>query len=192
LLHIKQSNSLLFTAGATRPDGNAFDHPDTWELPLDNVSIGWGKRMDIPYEANHVSHVTALYEGKQRHYVAGGQLQQDEYNRNQADHFEWDSTNKQWIRRASLPVARGHATASTVPYGCGYMVAGGAINGGIQTSDISYYSIDTDTWTSIGNLVHELNSPVCDIVHLGQNNDWLYCQTGPICCDFSWRIRITL
>ena len=87
--------------------------------------------------------------------------------------------------------ARGHTSSSTVGYGCGFLLAGGALNGHLKTPDISYYGIDTNSWTSIGNLTRDdVNTPVCDIARFPGDNDWLYCITGPISLDFAWRIRI--
>ena len=55
-----------------------------------------------------------------------------------------------------MPSGRGHATASTRPIGCGFIVAGGSVNGVTtkknRTTDILYYDIPSDMWTSIGHL----------------------------------------
>jgi hypothetical protein len=194
LLHIQATNSLLYATGSTRR-GSTVDYQDVYELFLDNLSAGWIERQDIPYKANHVSHVTAIYQGKQRHYIAGGQIQQKESDGNQRDNYEWDGTNKVWIKRADMKLARGHASSSTVGYGCGYLMIGGAINTGSKTSDISYYAIDTNTWMKIGDLPKAINTPICDIVHLGTNgniDDWLYCQTGAVSGEFSYKRRLSL
>jgi N-acetylneuraminic acid mutarotase len=189
---MNSTNSLLFTTGAIRPNGRATDQNTTWELDLSNTMNGWVRRADIPYTGNHVSHVTATYEGKKRHYILGGQKGSNEPYGNKADNFEWDNMNKIWIRRANMTIPRGHASSSTVPYGCGFIMAGGAINNDTQTSDVSYYGIDTDTWISIGNLTQPINTPVCDIARFSPGLDYLYCQSGGISSKFSWRIRISL
>ena len=189
---MKSSNSILYASGATRNVWEVTDHNNTWELYLDNLAAGWQTRPDTLYQGNHISHVSVWYEGKQRHYMAGGQVRSNEANGNLDDHVEWDNVNKQWIRRASMNIRRGHASTSTAPYGCGYLIAGGAIQGSNKTTDISYYSIKTDTWTSIGNLPSPINNPVCTIVRLGPNNDWYYCQTGFIGKTFPWRVPISL
>ena len=36
----------------------------------------------------------------------------------------------QWIKRADMPITRGHASSSTNKYGCGFIIAGGTKNGG--------------------------------------------------------------
>ena len=190
LNHIKETNSLVYSAGATRT-GKTIDFQTTFELDLDNLSAGWTKRQDIPYKANHISHVTAYYQGKPHYYWAGGQIQQSESNGNQDDLFEWDQATKTWIRRADMPLSRGHATASTVAYGCGFIMAGGAINTGSKTDDISYYGIDTNKWTKIGKLPEEINTPVCGIVRNVTGSDWIYCQTGKVGGEFSWKVRIS-
>jgi hypothetical protein len=192
LFYMKSSNSLLFSLGAIRPAGNAFDQRNTWELSLDNLGAGWQDRQDIPYEGNHVSHVTANYEGKQRHFMLGGQERSSEGDGNLDDNFEWDNINKTWIRQTSMPFARGHASSSTIPYGCGFIIIAGAVNGGTQTKDISYFGLDTNSWSRVGDLVEKINTPVCDIVRFGPGDDWIYCNTGSIAFKWAWRCRITL
>jgi hypothetical protein len=190
--HIKETNSLLYAAGATRR-GITIDQNTTWELFLDNLSAGWVTRAPTLYRGNHISHVTVFYNGRYRYYIAGGQLQQRESSSNQPDLLEWDQANMAWIRRANMTLPRGHASSSTLPYGCGFMMMGGAINTGTTTSDISYYAIDTDTWTKIGDLPRSLNTPVCDIVRNLNGSDWVYCNTGPVSTNnFNTRRRISL
>jgi Kelch motif len=191
LWYMNYTNSLQYTTGATRPNGTATDHNTTWELSLNNMTKGWMRRADLPYRGNHVSHVTVHYNGTYRHFVAGGQERQNENYANRPDHYEYDNMKKTWIQRASMPYGRGHASASTFAYGCGYIMAGGAINNKSHTADISYYGIDTNTWTSIGNLTMALNTPVCDIVRFANGTDYIYCQTGPISAEFSWRRQIS-
>lgn len=89
-----------------------------------------------------------------------------------------------------MPMARGHASSSTLAYGCGFIIIGGALNGGVMTADISYYDIDTDTWTKIGDLPKEKNTPVC-VIYPDWNggDDWLHCESPK---TFSARIQITL
>jgi N-acetylneuraminic acid mutarotase len=191
LNHIKETNSLVYAAGATRST-QTIDSNRTFELDLDNLDAGWTRLQDIPYKANHVSFVTAYYQGKPRYYWAGGQLTWNEANGNQDDLVELDQATKTWIRRADMTLARGHASTSTVAYGCGFIMAGGAINGGTKTADISYYGIDTNSWTSIGKLPSAINTPACDIVRNVAGSDWIYCQTGNVGGKFSWRIKISL
>jgi N-acetylneuraminic acid mutarotase len=193
MILVNNTKTLMYATGATRVDGAAYDHRDVWGLNLNNLTSGWKKFPDIPYEGNHVSHVTASFKGQQRHFIMGGQLKQNEKFTNQAHNFEWNSTSMSWTRRASLPVGRGHASSSTFPYGCGLIIAGGAINNNTKTKDVSFYSIETDSWTKIGDLVIEMNTPVCDIVRFSSNStDYIYCQTGGISTKFSWRIQISL
>jgi N-acetylneuraminic acid mutarotase len=192
LNHIKETNSIIYSAGATRRNGKTIDYNTTYELYLDNPAGGWIRRADIPYKGNHASHVTAYYQGKPRYYWAGGQLQQNESLGNQNDLVEWDQDTKTWIRRAYMPLPRGHASSSTVAYGCGFLMIGGAINTGTKTPDISYYGVDSDTWTKIGDLTQKMNTPVCDIIRNLNNSDWVYCQSGPVNSTFNWRRRISV
>jgi hypothetical protein len=106
------------------------------------------------------------------------------------------SGQQSWIRRKNMTFARGHASASTIAYGCGFLMIGGAINSGVsgteQTAIISYYGIDTDTWTDIGVLPKKINTPVCVIVPNVAGSDWVYCQTGSVSGSFSWKRKISL
>ena len=190
--HIKETNSLVFATGATRSGWHTVDYNTTFELQLDNLAAGWSLRQDIPYKGNHVSHVAAYYQGQPRYYWLGGQLTGNEGNGNQKDLVEWDQATKTWIRRADMNLARGHASTSTVAYGCGFIMAGGAINGDTQTADISYYGIDTNSWTSIGQLPNSITTPACDIVRNVTGSDWIYCQTGFVWGFFNKKIRISL
>jgi hypothetical protein len=191
LLHFKTTNSLVFTSGATRSDPSniwkSTDHTDSWELVLNNTAGGWMARSPIPYKANHVSYASVPYHrGSQKHFVLGGQAAENEGTGNVADLFEYDSSNKRWIRRTNIPFPRGHSSSSTIPIpGCGFIVAGGAINGAYpkghyQTTDISYYDILSNTWTKVGDLPTKVNTPVCDIAQLSNGNNYLYCQTGKV------------
>jgi hypothetical protein len=147
---------------------------------------------NIIYKANHISHVTCTYQGKKRYYYLGGQKVQSEANGNLNDLVEWDQITKSWIRRMNMTLARGHASASTIAYGCGFIMMAGAINSGnsslLRTDIISYYGIDTDTWTDIGKLPSKLTTPVCDMAYNVFGSDWIHCQTG----TFSWKRKISL
>jgi hypothetical protein len=189
LFHLLERNSILYATGAIRHGGTWLDYTTAWELKLDNLGAGWSRVQDIPYAANHISHVTALYNGKRRYFMSGGQEEWDEENRNVKTNVEFDVDTMTWIKRADMPFGRGHTSSSTVAYGCGFLIMGGAINGHARTADISYYGIDTDSWTSIGNLQMEVNTPICDIAYLN-DGDWIYCATGPISLRWNWRIKI--
>jgi N-acetylneuraminic acid mutarotase len=191
---IVETNSLVYATGATRPP--TVDHNTTWELFLNNITAGWFRRADIPYQGNHISHVTVNYQGRSRYYYLGGQKDSKEAQGNLNDLFEWDQGNKSWIRRMNLPFPRGHTSASTVAYGCGFLSMGGAINSAtsstVQTANITYYGVDTDSWSLIGNLPKEINTPVCVIVRNVSASDWIYCQTGNVGGSFPWKRRISL
>lgn len=189
---IFETNSLVYATGASRKGRLAADHNTTFELSLTNLTAGWSVRSSIPYKANHVSHVTAYYKGKPHYFVGGGQIEEKELDGNQADLVEWDVASSRWIRRSNMDLPRGHASSSTIAYGCGFLIIGGAVNGGSKTSDISYYAIDTNSWIKIGDLPAKINSPVCDIVSNLLGSDWVYCQSGYYWGSFSWRRRITL
>jgi hypothetical protein len=59
---------------------------------------------------------------------------------------------------------RGHTSSSTIAYGCGFITAGGSIDGGwISTGEVSYYDVEEDTWTILGALPFGLITHVSDI-----------------------------
>jgi N-acetylneuraminic acid mutarotase len=191
LNHIKETNSLVYSIGATRR-GNTVDQVTTWEMDLDDLNAGWTQRADCLYKGNHVSHVTAYYKGKPHYFWAGGQLEQQESSGNVDDLVEWDQATKTWIRRADMTLARGHASSSTIEYGCGFLMMGGAINTGTKTTDISFFNIETGQWTKVGDLKNKINTPVCDIVRNLNGSDWIYCQTGSVSGKYNYKSRITL
>lgn len=193
MFYNEATNTLIFTAGASRP-GNTLvtiDHDDTLTISLSNVAEGWKRSGVSPFMANHIGKVTVkAYDGKQRHYMLGGQHKEDEGNGNTNLVYELDGTTLQWTQRKNMTFARGHFSESAVPYkDCGFFIAGGAINTGgggrLQTSDISYYDIRTDTWTFVGNLTRKINTPVCTIF-----DGYFYCQSGLPGGYFSKRVKI--
>lgn len=202
LFHVNASNSLVFATGATRSDPTdiwkSIDHSDVWELFLNNTAVGWISRKATPYRANHVSYASIPYQGKQKHFVLGGQKTSDEGSGNVADMIEWDPLNRSWTRRANMLFARGHASSSTIPIpGCGMLIAGGAVNAVPpqryrQTNDISYYDIATNNWTKVGTLPMHVNTPVCDIARLLNGTTFLYCHTGKVDRPVSFRRQISL
>jgi hypothetical protein len=177
IIYDKTTNALFYVGGANRPKPRVLFSIDTnkvWKYSLSNPALGWVESTPIPYFGNHISYVTARDDrGAQRHYFLGGQIGENEVFGNLADVFEFNAVEERWIRQASMPFGRSHSTASTRPIGCGFIVAGGAINDvnvpgkRISTSDISYYDIPTNTWTSIGNLSWSMVTPLVDIDKTG-------------------------
>lgn len=183
------SNTLLYGTGASRPNPitpmYTLDHSDVWELNLNDVSSGWQIKPIIPYKGNHIGSVTVQYKGMDRHYFVGGQLGEQEKSKNLNTMYEWIRSNTTWSKRTSLPIPRGHFSSSIIPYKeCGFIIVGGRTNE-YQFSEITYYDIELNNWTKIGDLPYKLNTPVCDII-----NNMLYCQTGSIEQEFSWRRQI--
>ena len=192
LVYDPDRNALFFTAGAERPvagNANAVDYKDTWMYSFSNPGAGWVKKLDLPFLSNHMSFVTAKDQtGKNRHYFLAGQVGENEWSGNVKSNYEWDAVNETWIKRKDLPVARGHAASSTRAIGCGFIIAGGAVNGG-KTKDVTYYDIPSDSWTKIGDLPNFVNTPVCDIDFAG---GYFYCESGYVNGSFSYRIKITV
>lgn len=191
IIYIKEYNSLLFATGATRSDPidiwHSTNYNDELEIYLNNTSIGWINKTNIPYSGNHVSYTSVLYNGKYRHYVVGGQMNENEQNGNQVEMYEYMIIVIYQIRikRANMPFGRGHAFSSTRAYGCGFIID-------TQTSDIHYYNIQNNNWYTIENLPKLINTPVCDIVYIRNDGDYLFCQTGDPGKEFLFYRKITL
>jgi hypothetical protein len=152
-------NALYFAGGGQRLKAGSIHPVDSdraFKYSLQNPSAGWVEIARIPYKANHLSSVTQTYLGNERHYFVGGQLGEYETNQNLPDVYEFIASNETWVSRTFMPFARGHVTASTRPIGCGFIVAGGSVNSITnkknRTTNILYYDIPSDTWTSIGDL----------------------------------------
>jgi len=141
---IHEANSLVYAGGATRSGRDVNDKTDAWILNLGNLNAGWSATTNIPFASNHLSAVTAKDgSGAWRTYFMGGQVKDQEgssennylyefvYNPNGAD---------QWVKRADMPITRGHASSSTRPYGCGFIIAGGTTNGGGQVCYVFHCS----------------------------------------------------
>jgi Galactose oxidase, central domain len=176
MIYDEASNALFYSGGAQRPNlgsNVAIDQDNTWKFCFDDPSSGWVASTPIPYKANHQSHLTVNFQGGQRHFFAGGQMAQNEAGGNVADVFEFVPSSETWIRRKSMPYGRGHTSTSTRAYGCGFLIAGGAINGKslTRTSDIHYYHIPSNTWTLIASLPVKKATPK---VFMDEENDYLY------------------
>jgi hypothetical protein len=191
MVHDAASNSLIYAGGAIREilgSANATDEADAWRISLDDTGAaatgsGWTPIADFPYLGNHISSVSGTDElGNQRHYFLGGQRSEEECCSNIKSMYEYTVSTNAWAQRADMPFGRGHAATSTVPYGCGFLIVGGAINSSSSgartlqsTNDISYYHIPTDAWSTLGTAPAYFKTPVC---HVGPFDDHLYCTTG--------------
>lgn len=161
-------NALFYAGGRqsynfTNP--GTLDVTNTWKYSFSSPSVGWMASTPIPYEANHQSAVTHTDAfGNQRHFYAGGQERLFECCRNRNETYEFMPQTETWVKRASMPLARGHATTSTRAIGCGFIMAGGSVNslGDTlnRTSDMSYYDIPSDHWTKIGEVPFAGATPV--------------------------------
>jgi hypothetical protein len=177
MIYDAQTRALYYVGGALRPNPDVFFSNDTnrvWKYSLTNTTLGWVASTPIPYLANHMSYVTARdASNRLRHYFLGGQVGDGQRLKNMADVFEFKPRSATWFRRSSMPFGRGHASASTRAIGCGFIIAGGAINAfnltsGIRlTMDVSYYDIPTNTWTFIGNVSRAIVTPVVVIDRIG-------------------------
>ena len=191
MVYDTKRKSLFFVSGARRPKaGNSFavDYNTTWMYSFANPSAGWVPKDPIPYSANHMSSVTGIDDtGKERHFFLGGQTSNNECCGNHKENYEFDAENEKWIKRADMLVTRGHASSSTRPISCGFIIAAGTTNESGKTSDVSYYNIATDTWTSIGNIPNAINTPICDL-----RGGYMYCESGYVNGPFSYRRQITV
>lgn len=177
MVYDAHSNTIYYIGGAQRPilgRRHALDMFNTWKISLDNITAGWRNSTPIPYGANHQSYVTVNYlQREERHYVLGGQKGENEANGNVADVFEFHSNIETWSRKTDMLFPRGHATVSTRPIGeCGFIIAGGAINGAqlTRTNEIHYYHIPNNTWILMGTLPQAIATPP---VFVGQD-DYMY------------------
>lgn len=170
-------NSLLFSAGATRPRPGisiAYDHADSWLYNLSDPLSGWVNRTEIPFYGNHVGFVTARDEfNRERHFFVGGQQGEEEHTGNTRENYEWIASNDTWAARRSMPLSRGHAASATKAIACGFMVIGGTTNEHGMTKDISFYDIPSNSWTTTGSLPSAVNTAVCEY-----GGGYLYCETG--------------
>jgi Kelch motif len=173
MIYDRLRNALYYTGGAQRFTlGSivATDVNNTYRYSFAAPGAGWIATSPLPYKANHLSYVTHTDAyGRQRHFFLGGQEAQFECCRNVDRVYEFIAASGTWIKRATMPLARGHASASTRPLGCGFIIAGGSINAvngstvRVKTSDVSYYDLPTDSWMSIGSLPFKGATPLVDI-----------------------------
>lgn len=181
MVYHEDYNVLVFAGGAVRPTvGSAFavDYNDAWMLSPSALEYGWVPQSAIPHFGNHLSYVSTTSDGMNfRHFFMGGQDGENEKLGNLDTLVEYLPLSDEWVVRANMPQARGHASSSTVAFGCGFLIAGGAVDGTAsskaRTADISYYNPILDQWSSIGALRSQLKTPVC-----GVHGEYLYCSTG--------------
>jgi hypothetical protein len=171
MIYDTAQNTLYYVGGGQRlvvGNPHPVDLNNTWKYSMDKPQSGWVASTPVPYKANHLSAVTHQNsKGQERHFFLGGQKSESEITGNLADTFEFVASKEKWIRRASMPIARSHATASTRPVRCGFIVAGGSFNSITRrknrTSDVSYYNIHTNRWTSIGDIPVAMATPMVAI-----------------------------
>lgn len=172
-----QGNYLLFSGGAIRPKVGSVDTDDygtTWTLNLGQSGANWVQKATLPFAANHIGFTSGKDSNNVwHHYFMGGQVGENEQSGNNKNLYEWIPSSQQWVKKADMPVARGHASSSTRAYGCGFVTMAGSTNSG-KTSDISYYNIDTNSWSKVGDMASKPNTPVCTISSL-PDGDWIYC-----------------
>jgi Galactose oxidase, central domain len=182
-------NSIYYATGADIHAPNpprAVDWSTMWELSITNPSAGWIQKNPTPYAAGHVGFTSVKYQGIDRHYLMGGQQSHNTETGQFGHLFEYNSVSDTWTQKRSMLRNTTHIQSSVLPYKtCGLLVVGGKYSNTHTTNDIVYYDIGTNTWTKIGGIPSTVSSTVCDLI-----NDILYCQSGCIGCDFSWRIRV--
>lgn len=113
---------------------------------------------------------------------------EDEYSGNYNNFVEYDRITGTWSSLRTMPLERGHASSSTIPYACGFLIMGGSTNTG-KTTDISYYDIPTDVWVKVGDMNKKVNTPACVIYpDPSSMNDLLHCESP---FGYSASIQIT-
>jgi len=209
LFYNPDRNSLIYFAGYGYL--NQMDTRETTELTnvtelrLDFLSDGWIDRGNLPIGSSHFGFTTVKYhkDNKNKYFIMGGQRKGERKNPMQdivnprytgkaQKHkflnrlYEYDGETNLWIPRALMPRSRGSIGSSTIPYqSCGFITAGGEGSFKRILTDVSYYSIDTNSWTSLGNVPFARKSPVCSIA-----NGYMYCQIGAPRGASFWRRRI--
>ena len=172
MIYDSGSRTLFYAGGSKRPilgESFSFDVNTVWKYTFASGLRNWVASTPIPLQSNHMSSVTHRdsITKKERHFFLGGQMGENEYTGNLPDMYEFIVSSETWVRRAPMPMGRGHAMASTRSFGCGFIISSGSVNTATRvlnrTADISYYDIPTDRWTSIGSLVYGMVTPVIDI-----------------------------
>jgi hypothetical protein len=172
MIYDSETRTIFYVSGSKRPkvgDRFSVDVNTVWKYTFAPGEKKWVASTPIPFKSNHMSSVTHLdtVTNKERHFFLGGQIGENEHTGNLPDMYELIVSSETWVRRASMPMGRGHAMASTRSIGCGFIIASGSVNTVTaiknRTADISYYDIPTNRWTSIGNLVYGMVTPIIDI-----------------------------
>jgi gamma-glutamylcyclotransferase (GGCT)/AIG2-like uncharacterized protein YtfP len=132
LVYRRSSNSLLFATGAVRTGQDSVDYANAWTLDLASSSTSaaaaWTPVADSLLVGNHIASVTGVDgDGVEHYYILGGQKGENEETGNVDIVTEYMTGT--WTNRAPMTMKRGHANAATIPYRCGLIIAGGAING---------------------------------------------------------------
>ena len=176
MIYDSATATIFYASGSKRPilgDRFSYDINTVWKYTFAPGKNKWVASTPIPFQSNHMSSVTHrdTVTKKERHFFLGGQIGENERTGNVADMFEFIVSSETWVRRASMPMGRGHAMASTRPIGCGFIIASGSVNTVTQvknrTADLSYYDIPTNRWTSIGSLVYGMVTPIIVIDKTG-------------------------
>ena len=201
-------HNALILAGGTRRNVTLdkitiFDTNSTFVLYLNDTAAGWKIGSPKPYGGNHISfvtfNVTCSHETPMpRHYFFGGQIGQNESKGNLNQVYEYMLGNDTWVPRKFMPYGRGHVGTSAMAFGCGFVIAGGAINvnttsnGLLTTDDLSYYNSYNDSWISIGKLYIKIKTPVCGIANMPTpvSKHYMYCTTGYRLYTFRREIKL--
>jgi hypothetical protein len=163
------------------------DSASTWKYSFQQST--WVASTPVPYKANHLSSVTHIdytMGGIERHFFMGGQKLLNESGGNLAFLYEFIPSDESWVQLSSMPMARGHFTASTRSVGCGFLIAGGSVNSATRqknrTSDISYYDVARNRWTFLGNLPAAEPTPIVTMYdgYLYFVASWDRCKRRPM------------
>ena len=182
-------NAIVYAGGSQRVTQGqpvAIDYKDTWMYSFDNPTAGWVQQSNMPFYGNHMNSISVVDKnGKERHYIFGGQVGDYELWGNTATVYEYIIATDTWVERTSMPFGRGHSGSAVRSVGCGgFIVAGGRTNKGL-TGDITYYNVEMDTWQSIGKLPVDIHTNVCVVY-----GNKLRCEAGWATGTFSTEIVI--
>jgi hypothetical protein len=136
LVYLRSSHSLLFATGAVQAGFfglDNVDHANAWTLDLASATSAaavWTPVADSLLVGNHIASVTGVDgDGVEHYYFMGGQVRANEETGNIDIVTEYVTDTGTWTNRAPMTMKRGHASSATIPYRCGFIIAGGATNG---------------------------------------------------------------
>ena len=157
--------NLHFFGGAVRSAGNHddTDFPDHYVFNVD-TDTSWSSLADLPNPRNHLGGIAL--DGKV--YAIGGQHATLEGTGNQTQVDVYDPASDTWIQAASMPIGKGHISASTFIVDGRIMVIGGSVNnggGGAPSNDMLLYDPASNIWMKLTTTPDVRKTPVAGLIN---------------------------